>query len=69
MVNQKEKLQAWVTELISLPVPNANHMFSIHQHASSPFAFSCSSQAKKQGTVPLTGQLINCLLIKMGFVI
>lgn len=35
MINQKEKLQAWVTELLSLPMLNANQMFSIHQHTPS----------------------------------
>lgn len=35
MINLKEKLQAWVTELLSLPMPNANQMFSIHKHTPS----------------------------------
>lgn len=36
MINQKEKLQACVTELLSLPMPNANQMFSIHQRVPPP---------------------------------
>lgn len=40
MINQKDKLQACVTESLSLPVPNTNQMFSIHEHVSPPSTFS-----------------------------
>lgn len=48
MINQKDKLQVWITELLSLPMPNTNQM-SQSTNMFPPFlSLSHSSQTEKQ---------------------